>query len=88
VRNEILGDKGFATVNQNLMFDWVDTVSVDPRVQAQVDKIYVQTTVQPVNENRQRLGLDPVEVGDEPVFVAGNQVMPLQHVEENSQIDL
>lgn len=70
---EIIGDKGWDIPfeDANMQFKWIDTLSVNPKDQAAVDQIYLNTGVLSINEVRAEQGKDPIKGGQTPRIVLG-----------------
>ena len=61
----------------DLEFSWGDQTQQDPKVQSDVLSTYVKAGIMSINEVRDRLGLDPVEGGDEPLALGASGWVPL-----------
>jgi HK97 family phage portal protein len=77
INTEIIGDDCWEDGAENLQFNWIDTTAVDPKVQAEVDQIYVNSGIKTRDEIRVDQGLDEVEGGDKPLVTAGSALIPL-----------
>ena len=55
--------------HRDLEFAWSDMRSIDPKDQSAALTSYVKEGIYTVNEARSILGLDPIEGGDEPMFL-------------------
>ena len=55
--------------HRDLEFAWSDMRSTDPKDQSVALTSYVKEGIYTVNEARNILGLDPIEGGDEPMFL-------------------
>jgi len=77
INTEIIGDDGWRLDEPNLKFEWIDSMMVDPLIQAQVDKIYLDEAVYETNHVRERLGLDPILGGTKPLLQSTAQPIPL-----------
>jgi hypothetical protein len=61
----------------DLEFAWSDMRPTDPRDQSVILTSYVKDGIFTVNEARDVLGLDPLEGGDEPVFLTAQGPVPM-----------
>lgn len=75
IDTEIIGDPSFQKYNNNIQFQWIDTDVVDPKDQATVDKIYLDSGKVSINELRQRDGQDPIVGGYSPTMLVGSQLV-------------
>jgi HK97 family phage portal protein len=62
----------------DLEFVWSDVRPADPKDQATILGSYVRDGIYTLNEARDVLGLDPVEGGDEPMFLTPQGPVPLR----------
>jgi hypothetical protein len=53
----------------DLEFAWQEIKQTDPKVQSETHNTYVRAGVETINEARDDLGLDPIDGGDEPLFL-------------------
>jgi hypothetical protein len=53
----------------DIEFDWSDTPAVDPKIQSEIDDRNWKNGTSLLNEIRDSRGLDPVDGGDEPMFM-------------------
>ena len=77
INNEIVGDRGYGPLADNLEFQWIDAESVDPQKQAIIDEIYLKNGVNSINEIRRRNGEDPIAGGAKPTIYLGSQLVSL-----------
>jgi len=74
INTEIINDPGWgiSPLDINLKFQWIDSDTVDPLDQAQIDKIYWSMGVIENNYIRkERFGLDPIVGGKVPFVIQG-----------------
>ncbi len=64
--------------HRDLEFAWSDKRVTDPKDQAAALTNYVKEGIYTVNEARNILGLDPVEGGNEPMFLTAQGPMLLR----------
>lgn len=77
VDTEIIMDTGWDLSNANLEFAWIDDNPLDPQVQANVDKIYLDEGVYNINDVRARQGMELLKGGQIPMKVIGAQAIPI-----------
>jgi HK97 family phage portal protein len=70
--------------HDDLEFSWQEIREQDPKDQAVVLSTYVKEGIYAPNEAREVLGMDPVEGGDEPMFILPTGPVLLSHVEQVS----
>jgi HK97 family phage portal protein len=63
--------------HSDLEFAWSDMRPADPKDQSVILTSYVKDGIFTVNEARDVLGLDPLEGGDEPVFLTAQGPVPM-----------
>jgi len=66
----------------DVKFQWQTSDRKDNLQQAQVDKIDIDNGVVSINERRERLGLKPVEGGDQYVIKGGTGLVPVEDLEK------
>jgi hypothetical protein len=62
----------------DLEFVWSDVRPTDPKDQSAILIGYVKDGIYTLNEARDILGLDPIEGGDEPMFLTAQGPVPLR----------
>ena len=79
INREIIDDWGYEGASDNMQFQWIDTDTVDPKAQAEIDEIYLRNGKISINEVRRRDGDDPIAGGVRPTIILGSQILPLDH---------
>jgi len=71
--------------HKDLEFRWQELNETDPQVQATILEGYVKNGINTINEARDTLGLEPVEGGDDAMFVLATGPVLLKHADQGSE---
>jgi hypothetical protein len=71
--------------HKDLEFRWQELNETDPQVQATILVDYVKNGINTPNEARDTLGLEPIEGGDDAMFVLATGPVLLKHADQGSE---
>lgn len=71
---------------EDVSLKWQEVRDPDPKVEADIATLHIHADIRTINEVRKERGDDPIEGGDEPIIVIGNQLTLVRDLTEQATL--